>query len=124
MSLCVKQTAGGNNNCKTCQVEHPGIISIIKHSLKTSRYVCRSAHLVKSPGYFLALRSQTSRFAFKMTESELSTGGKTRRLGWRRALALLTIFCAVGGAVYITKAREQIHKAVSQMINGHFRETR
>ncbi|KAJ7383857.1 hypothetical protein OS493_025733 [Desmophyllum pertusum] len=59
-----------------------------------------------------------------MTESELSTGGKSRRLGWRRALALLTIFCAVGGAVYITKAREQIHKAVSQMINGHFRETR
>ncbi|XP_078352781.1 glutathione hydrolase 1 proenzyme-like [Oculina patagonica] len=59
-----------------------------------------------------------------MTESDLFTGGKSRRLVWKKSLALLTVLCAVGGAIYITKAGEKIHKAVNDFINSHFLEAR
>ena len=60
-----------------------------------------------------------------MTESDLSpSGGKSRRLVWRKALAFMTVFCAVGGAIYITKGGERFHKAVSRFIDEHFREVR
>lgn len=59
-----------------------------------------------------------------MTESDLSTGGKSRRLSWRKSFALLTVLCVVGGAIYLTKVDEKIRKAVSEFINDHFREAR
>ena len=59
-----------------------------------------------------------------MTESEFSNGGKSRWLGRRGTLALLTVVGTVGGVIQFTKAGEKIHKDFNELINGLFRGTR
>ena len=59
-----------------------------------------------------------------MTESDFSNGGKSRCLGWKGTLALMTMLGAVGGVIHFTKAGEKIHKDFHELINGLFRGAR
>ena len=53
-----------------------------------------------------------------MAESVFSGGKKSRPL-CKQIFAVLTVFCALGGVMYITGLGKQIHEAINHMITPH-----
>lgn len=53
-----------------------------------------------------------------MTESSNCGAGK-RHCFLKKAMAVLTVFCAVGGVIYVTGFGKQIHEAVNKFIRPH-----
>lgn len=53
-----------------------------------------------------------------MTESSNCGAGK-RRCFLKKTMAVLTVFCAVGGVIYVTGFGKQIHEAVNKFIRPH-----